>query len=203
MRIFLKSIPFLLIAIIALYLWSFTHEQSKETPSMSVTHQSIIEKIENLGKLELVKINIKDVLEFDQNQKVFGFNTTSKVLLVISGEAVACIDLSKIDKKNIVLTKDTLIITLPQPEMCYAKINHKDSKVVKIEKNIFVTEEAKLIDEAYKEAERYFEKLVMDANLLAQAKKNAQQLLSPLFEQASGRKTIILFENSMKINSYN
>jgi hypothetical protein len=79
--------------------WKLTDIDIFETgkPVKSVyNHSIVLEKIEELGKLELVKFSYRDVIEHIKEYK--NWITNSKVVLIVSGEAVGCIDLKKITK---------------------------------------------------------------------------------------------------------
>lgn len=131
MRFFLKTLPILLIALIAVYLWIFTHYQIQNSKQFGNQHRIIVEKIENIGKLEVLRVNIKDIFEFEQANKILGFKTSSKALLLVCGEVGICVDFSKVNSNKIMVQNKTLHITLPKPELCYFKVDHSNSKILR------------------------------------------------------------------------
>ena len=58
----------------------------------------MIEKITAMGKLELVKYSMKDVLE---RKELRTFLPDKRILFVAAGEVAGCIDLTKIKKTDI------------------------------------------------------------------------------------------------------
>ena len=88
-----------------------------------------------------------------------------RILFVAAGEVTGCIDLTKITRDAIVVTGDSAEITLPQPEICYVKIDHKKSRVYDTKMAFF--READLVDAAYKEAERKLTEEVKKSKNLA------------------------------------
>lgn len=147
-------------------------------------HNIVLEKMEELGKLELVKYKFKDVLEHTIE---YDWYPDSKAVLIISGEAVGCIDLKKIKKEDIDQTrKDSIYIRLPEPELCYYKINHDQSRVYDSKHGF--NDAAKLMGEAYKEAEKKMKTVALETGILEQTKKNAEVMLKPLFEGISKKK---------------
>jgi hypothetical protein len=114
----------------------------------------------------------------------------SKIILIISGEVTGCIDLKKIDSNAITVLTDKIRIKLPEPEICYVKINHQESKVYDIENEFF--NQAKLIDKAYALAEKNIKDGALKMKILEQTKANAQITLKPLLESFSG-KTVELY----------
>ncbi|TAF66923.1 MAG: DUF4230 domain-containing protein [Cytophagales bacterium] len=162
---------------------------AKETQEIVENHNIVLEEIEKMGKIELVRYKFKDILE---HQVKYKWVPNSKAILIISGEAVGCIDLQKVKLNNIKEGKDTITVHLPAPELCYAKINHKESKVYDTEYTYF--KDAEIIDQAYKEAENAIQKIALQSNILEQTRINAQQILKPLLENITKKKVILIFE---------
>jgi len=123
-RIFWKIFPVLLIIILTLVVWKavdiFSAIFSKKEKTV-VHHTTILQEIEGIGKLELVKYHFKDVVEFEKED--YAWLPSSKVVLIAGGEAVGCIDLKKMEEKDIRIKGDTAFIALPPPELCYFKID--------------------------------------------------------------------------------
>lgn len=174
MKRLFQFLPWLLI-VVAAYL--FITKTFSINTSVENKHQLLVEKIEAIGKLELVRYQISDVLE---HKVKTDFLPEASVLLIIKAEAVGCIDLTKLTKNDITFDADTALIILPQPEICYVKIDHKNSRVYDTKMAYF--REANLVDAAYKEAERKMADEVKKSNILSQTKTNALGVLKPLVE---------------------
>ncbi|MCL1937748.1 MAG: DUF4230 domain-containing protein [Candidatus Azobacteroides sp.] len=144
---------------------------------MLTSHQSTVEKVEALGKLELVRMNVRDVMEHKYMRQ---WLPNASAVLIISGEAVGCIDLQKVQPENVVVKKNALKIKLPAPELCYCKIDHQKSKVYETKYDYFMS--INLVDNAYKEAENYLWKTAIESGILDQTKENAVALLQPFFK---------------------
>lgn len=159
----------------------------------STSHQAVLKEVEALGKLELVKYNFKDVVEHEVKYK---WVPNSKVILMISGEAVGCIDLQKIKSQNITEKGDTIYIKMPDPEICYFKVNHQESKVYDTKFTYF--NDANLVDEAYKAAEKEIQNMAIRNNILAQTKTNADKILKPTLEQITKKKVVLTYDVETK-----
>jgi hypothetical protein len=183
----LRIISFLAIPL-ALYLLYIQLNKGNQTQT-EVTNNMVVEKIESIGKLELCKYFIKDIIE--QKEIKNWYLPNSKVVLIISGEVTGCIDLRKIDSTGIFVSTDKIKIRLPQPEICYVKINHQESKVYDIENEFF--DKAKLIDKAYSLAEKNIREGALKMNIVEQTKSNAQLTLKPLLEGLTGKKVELYF----------
>lgn len=138
-------------------------------------HNVLLEKIESIGKLELVKFRFSDVIEHTNKTD---FLPDASVLLIVKADAVGCVDLTKLSSTDIYTEGDSVFIKLPAPEVCYIKIDHKHSKVYDTKLAFF--REAALVDEAYKYAEQEIAKQVRQSDILQQTKANAINVLKPL-----------------------
>lgn len=161
------------------------------TPKTTITsnHQLLVEHIEAMGKLELVKYRISDVLE---HKNLTTFLPEASVLLIIKADAVGCIDLTKLNPEDIETKGDSVSIKLPQPEICYIKIDHSASRVYDTKMAFF--REAQLVDEAYKYAEKEIQKEVLKSDILQQTKSNALRVLRPFLQGLGYTKIHLRFE---------
>jgi hypothetical protein len=154
----------------------------------TTTHGILLTQITQLGRLELVRYNFKDIVEHEQAQLLL---PNAKAVLIVEGEATGCIDLTKITPADIVATADSLTIRLPQPELCVWKINHERSRIYDTQWAFL--DQSALVSEAYRQAERQIRQSALSGGLLAQTRQSAVQLLRPLLAQVSGKRVGFLF----------
>jgi Protein of unknown function (DUF4230) len=169
----------------AIFIWekvaAIKHFFTNETKT---TQNIVLKQIVTMGKMELVNYQFRDVVESEIQKSLL---PNSKVLLIISGQAVGCIDLTKIKPQDIDLEADSLKIKLPSPEICVSKIDHSQSKVYDM--SLFsLLDQSQLIDEAYKKAELQINDSAMQMGILEQTKTNADKILKPMFEKISSKK---------------
>ncbi|PRD56365.1 DUF4230 domain-containing protein [Sphingobacterium gobiense] len=186
MKKFLKTLLFISILIIVGW---FLVVRYGSGPTSESKHQLLIERIEAMGKLELVKYRFSDVLE---HKNVTAYLPDASVLLIVKADAVGCIDLTKLSPRDIVVIRDSVSIRLPDPEICYVKIDHQASKVYDTKMAFF--REATLVDEAFKSAEKEIYKEVRNSDILRQTKDNAIHVFRPLLEGLGFPKINISFE---------
>lgn len=165
----------------------------KRTPSETTVERNdiAITKIQAIGKLELVKLNVKDVLEYTIKRD---YLPNSRMLIMINGEMAGCIDLQKIDSSDVKQYNDSIVLYLPQPEVCYTKINHNKSKVYNATTYLWLDNETELVETLYKKADNYFSSDSMKAVILSETKKNAPTVLIPLFENLAQKKVILKYK---------
>lgn len=183
---FLKII--LVIGVLILIGW-FLLVRYGDRPTSESKHQLLIERMEAMGKLELVKYRFSDVLEHKNSS---AYLPDASVLLIVKADAVGCIDLTKIEPEDIKVVEDSVSIQLPAPEVCYVKIDHEASKVYDTKMAFF--REATLVDEAFKSAEKEVHKEVKNSDILRQTKDNAIHVFKPLLEGLGFTKIHVTFQ---------
>lgn len=173
----------------------FFSEPAQTAPGPVVTHNTVLTQVTRMGKLELVKYNFRDVVEYEKGltgSKLLNqyLSNKARAVLIVNGEAVGCVDLTKIGAADVVEGDSTVIVYLPEPELCVYKINHEQSKLYDTQ-NTYFQEEGQLVNEAYAAAEKKIRQSALDMGILEQAEENARQILQPFLEQVSGKRVII------------
>ncbi|GAB2789244.1 hypothetical protein HNQ93_003175 [Hymenobacter luteus] len=158
------------------------------TPHITVTHNTVLEKVESLGRLELVRYQFKDVVEYKKS--TYRFLPDAKVALIVAGHAVGCLDLRQVRPQDVVLEGDSVLrVALPAPELCTWQVDHSKSKVYSVENGFF--QDAELVDAGYKYAEANVRTAALQSGILAQTEQNAEQVLRPMLETMTGRRVIL------------
>ena len=187
-----------LAGIIFLAVWitrSCRATNDSDNPETKTNQTVVLQEITAMGKLELVKYNFKDVVE---HEMVKQWLPNPRAVLIVSGEAIGCIDLARIKMTDILEGADsTLIVYLPEPELCVNKINHNQSKVYNTEYAMF--EEGQLVSEAYAKAEKQIGQSALQMGILNQTKENAEKLLRPLLERIAGKRVQLRYKMGEKI----
>ncbi len=166
------------------YIWNDTASEIK------TSHHLILKEMKVLGKLELSSFLFKDIVEQELDRP---FLPNPKAVLIVEGEAVACIDLTKITDKSLRTIGDTLEILMPNPELCSYKINHEKSRIY--DTQFAFMNEQPLMNEAYLRAESKIKESAIESGILNIAKTNAQTILKPLLEKVSDKKVVLIFQN--------
>lgn len=151
----------------------------------------MIEKITGMGKLELVKYTMKDVLE---QKELRLFLPDKRILFVAAGEVTGCIDLTKVKKADIVKHgDDSITINLPQPEICYFKLDHQRSKVYDVSGVLFPSDSKDMVEGIYKLAERKMQENAREQDILGKTRQNANRIFKPMLENITGKKVGVIF----------
>lgn len=185
-KIFSTIIILILVFGSAWFIWN----NMRSAPDRQTNHQVLIESIESMGKLELVKYRFSDIIE---HKNISEYLPDASVLLIVKADAVGCIDLSQLSKEDVSITGDSVHIALPKAEICYVKIDHKSSRVYDTKMAFF--REATLVDDAFKAAEQEITRQVEKSDIRAQTQSNATQVLRPLIEGLGYTSLSITFED--------
>ena len=175
---------------------------NRATDKRAIRHDVVLQRLEALGRLELVRYQFKEITEVKNTSKlkIFlrSYSPDMKAALITSGEAVGCVDLTKLSDGDIVVFDDSLVISLPPPELCYYKIDLENSRIYDLETGYLATdeEERAFVEEVYRSAENQIRKAALDSGIKSQTRDNARQFIKPLLEELSGKKIGINFKLS-------
>jgi len=186
---FIAIAAFLLILVIAGWFLYYRFELGK--PKTIITDDVMVEHIMDIGRLELVKYAMKDVIE---RKELRLFLPDQRVLFIAAGEVAGCIDLTKVSAKDIVRhSTDSVTLYLPEPEICYVKLDHKRSKVYDISGAWLPGDTQHMVEGVYKLAEQKLLKNAQEMNILGKTKENASVIFKPMITNITGVKVNIAF----------
>ena len=160
------------------------------TTRTEVTEDVMVTRVIAMGKLELVKYAMKDVVEKKELHTIL---PDARVLFVAVGEVTACIDLTKVKKEDITQSKDSIWLTLPKPEICYVKLDHQKSRVYDVSGVWFPDKAKTMVEDVYKIAEKKMLTTAGEMNLLGKAQENAGLIFLPFLQNVSGKKVALKF----------
>ena len=203
LKIVLRLLPWLLLLAVIGWMWfsdktsSWWVEGSKETQ-----HRTLLTRVEQMGKLELVRFSFQEVTELKKisdyvDLKIFKYKPLpdAKAVLISQGSATGCIDLSKIEATDLRMEGDTVYVRLPDPELCYFKVDLDKSRIYDLQISYMSEDEQRLfIEELYQVAEEEIKNGAMEAGILEQTREGAHSVLRPLLESISGKVVIITFD---------
>lgn len=171
--------------------WLFKRYSNPFQTKAVISEDVMIEQIANIGKLELVKYAMKDVIE---RKELRSFLPDQRVLFVAVGEVTGCIDLRKIGNEDIVRhTIDSITIFLPEPEICYVKIDHGRSKVYDVSGAWLPGDTQNMVEGIYKIAEDRLLKNAKELNVLGKTKENAKTIFKPMIENITNTHVNVAF----------
>ena len=204
LKLILKILPWLFV--VGLLTWMLIQEKFNYV-SKSITQyetNTMLTRVEQMGKMELVKYNFQEVTEVRKiaesiDFKLFKYKPLpdAKGVLISQGSAVGCIDFSKIKEDDLSSSEDTIYIQLPAPEICYFKIDLEKSRLYDLQVQYMSSEERKnFIQELYRVAEKEIKNSSLASGILDQTEENAYNILRPLLERLSNQTVMLTFKKS-------
>ena len=194
-KVLFYIICFILGGIAGAYITRMIYQNEPERTA--VTHSLIVEKMESMGNLEIMKYSIQDVMEYKKTRE---WLPNAQTVLLVQGEVVVCIDLSEMTEDKVTTSGDSIALLLPPPAICHVKIDHSQSKVYDTKYGLW--ESAQLVDEAYKHAQRELELRAEQINMTDEARKNATLLLTPMLNAMGFGRVTIVFDDAV-LREYN
>ncbi len=180
-----------ILVILAIGFFAYKSCRQSHEGEVVVSHNMLVKQIEQLGKLEVTKYSIQDLMDFEKKRD---WLPDSKTSVKVVGEVTGCIDLTQIKPEDIRTDKDSVSIILPDPEICNWKIDHSKSKIYNVKYGLWETEE--LVDEAYKEAEEKLYKEAQNMGINKESRANAEKVLVPILKGLGFKKIHIGFKST-------
>lgn len=170
----------------------------RNAPPESTNQFLTVTEVQAVGKLELVRMQLKDVIEHKVEHS--SIIPDARLLMVISGEVAGCIDLQKINETDIVQTDSLVTILLPAPEICFTRIDTQKSQIFSVITIPVLDNQSELVQTLYRKAENYFQNDALKQEIFKQTQMNANHVLKPLFQKISGRAVQLRFKTSTLMN---
>ncbi len=198
----LRVLPWAIVIILLVFLWVRRLATYSSPEKFNIENTTLLQEIEALGKLELVKYRFKEVIEAEQLAKryldfgmfYFPAGQDQKAILIAKGEAVACVDLTKLKSSDFLIEKDTIFINLPAPELCYYKIDLDNSSFYDLKTSRDNKKAAEFIDKVYAKAEIQIKQAAIESGILEDAERMAAIVLNPLFEGVTNKPVVITYK---------
>ncbi len=175
--------------VIAAALWAFTGFGLVEFGRMlrggqvhiSVDQPTVVRQIQALQRLETVGYTMDKIISGERENPVLPkFLAGDRLLLVVHGEAIAGVDLSKLHPSDVVVNGRSVSIHLPPAEIFTVRLDNAKTRVYSRDTGLFSTPDPNLEGEVRQEAERQIEAAALQDGILKTADKNARQTLTTM-----------------------
>jgi hypothetical protein len=156
------------------------------TPTPTPWPVLVVERIQNLGRLETVKYTVEHVVEKEQEGQTFLFIEIGRyrVLLVAYGEVVAGVDMAQVRPEDVQVDGSKVAIVLPRAQILSSKVDPDRTRIYKVEQDVLAgllgesDVDKDLILELLAQAEGEIVTGVMEDGILRQAEASAQVMLA-------------------------
>jgi hypothetical protein len=146
------------------------------TPTPTPTPIVVINHIKDLGRLETTEYAMQTVIDLENEpgnlwEQLVG---SDKLALVAEGEVVAGFDLTKIEEGDIQVEGQSVIITLPAPEILYSRIDNEKTYVYERDTGLFVAPDKSLEGRARQLAEEALVDWALRRDIYGDAEKSGR-----------------------------
>lgn len=149
--------------------------------SVDTSLPTVVNKIQRLERLESVVYNMDKVVEGSRQSTYFpDFLVGDKLLLVVHGQTIAGIDLSKLQASDVQINGRTIQVHLPQPEIFATTIDNAKTRVYSRETGLFVAADPNLETEVRTKAQQDLQQSAISDGILDTARKNAAATLTTM-----------------------
>ena len=175
--------------LVAAAIWAFTGFGLLEFGRMlrggqvhiSLDQPTVIRQIRELQRLETVSYTVDKIVSGERENPVLpSFLAGDRLLLVVHGEAIAGVDLSKLQPSDVVVNRQSVSIHLPPAEIFTVRLDNAKTRVYSRDTGLFSTPDPNLEGEARQEAERQIQAAALQDGILKTADNNARQTLTTL-----------------------
>ncbi len=144
---------------------------------------SVVQKIQRLNRLETVVYSLDTVVEGSRSSPVLpDLLAGDRLLLVVHGQSVAGVDLSKLRPEDVHIDSvaHTIRITLPSSQLFTTTLDNQHTRVYARSTGLLVPVDQNLETETRAKAEDQLQKAALEDGILDAARKNARATVTAL-----------------------
>jgi hypothetical protein len=149
--------------------------------SIDLSRPAVVQSIQRLQRLETVVYTMEKIVSGEQvNHYLPRLLAGERILLIVHGEVIAGIDLSKLDDSRIRITGRSIEIAMPPAEVFSTRIDNQRTRVYSRETGLFTAPDPNLESEVRREAETQLQQSAIQGGILKTAADNGRATLAGL-----------------------
>ncbi len=153
--------------------------------TFDTTVPTVVNKIQRLNRLETVVYSIDTVVEGSKPSTVLpDLLAGDRILLVVHGQSVAGVDLSKLKPEDVRITNNNGIraihIALPPSEIFFTTIDNQRTRVYVRSTGLLVSPDPNLESQTRERAQQQIQQSALEDGILDAARKNARATVTTL-----------------------
>jgi hypothetical protein len=148
---------------------------------ITVDQPTVIRQIQALQRLESVSYTMDKIIVGERENPILPkFLAGDRLLLVVHGEVIAGVDLSKLQPNDVAIHQHAVHIRLPHAEIFTTRLDNSKTRVYSRDTGIFSNPDPNLEGEVRQEAERQLSAAALQDGILKTADQNARQTIASL-----------------------
>ena len=164
-------------------LWRWRELFSGSRSIIHADQPTVVRQIQQLQRLETVRYSMEKIISGERdNPYLPKFLVSDRLLLVVHGEVIAGVDLTKIAPSDVSIHGRSVTIRLPQSEILVVRLDNSKTRVYSRDTGLFSTPDPNLESEVREEAERQLQRAALQDGALESAGENARTALAVILK---------------------
>jgi hypothetical protein len=148
-----------------------------------IDQPTVVRQIRQLQRLETVSFTMDKIISGEHDSPYLPkFLVSDRLLLVVHGEVIAGVDLSKLQPADVVVQGQSISLRLPQAQILVTRLDNAQTRVYSRDTGLFSSPDPNLESEVRQEAERQLQEAAMQGDILKTADGNARCTISSLLQ---------------------
>ena len=153
------------------------------TTTFDTSVPAVVQRIQRLNRLETVVYSIDTVVEGSKSSAVLpDLLAGDRILLVVHGQSIAGIDLSRLKPEDVRITNngESIHVTLPPSQLFLTTLDNQHTKVYMRSTGVLVPADPNLETDTRVKAEQQLQQSALADGILDTASKNARATVTTL-----------------------
>jgi hypothetical protein len=156
---------------------------AREGTTFRVDQPTVVRQIQQLQRLETVRYTMDKIISGEHdNPYLPQFLAGDRLLLVVHGEVVGGIDLTKLQTTDVAIHGRDITVRLPSAEIFSTRLDNAKTRVYSRDTGLFTSPDPNLESQVREEAEKELEQASLQDGILKTADQNAQSTISSLLK---------------------
>ena len=139
---------------------------------------TVVRQIQQLQRLETVRYTMDKIISGERDSAYLPrFLVSDRLLLVVHGEVIGGVDLTKLRPGDVSVRGRTVTVHLPSPEILVTRVDNAKTRVYSRDTGLFSSPDPNLESEVRQEAERQLQQAAEQDGILKTAQDNARSAL--------------------------
>ena len=156
-------------------------------PLTIVSAPDVVEKVQQLNRLETVVYSLDTVVEGSESNPILPDALAGdKLLMIVHGQTIAGIDMSKLNPDSVQITEGaqgrTIRLTLPPSQVFTTSLDEQKSRVYARDTGLFVEADPTLETQVRQKAQSQLQQAALSDGILDAATKNAKATVTAMLQ---------------------
>lgn len=150
---------------------------------MQASQPTVVRQIQQLQRLETVRYSVDKIISGERDSAYLPkFLVSDRLLLVVHGEVIGGLDLSRLQSSDVSVRGRVVTIHLPSPEILVTRVDNAKTRVYSRDTGLFSSPDPYLESELREEAERQLQQAAQQDGILKSAEENARNALTTILK---------------------